>query len=131
MAEQLPDRTQIATRIVGQVRRSLDADRPLLILLLYNHEGEKVTFLETLNTTSIAGCIVLNITSIGTGAGIPAGEAARMRAAFDGTLIYGGGVATREDLATLAEAGFDGAIIATAVHTGAVPLEWIREGTVC
>jgi tetratricopeptide (TPR) repeat protein len=48
MAEQLSDRTQIATRIVGQLRRSLEADRPLLILLLYDHEGEKVTFLETL-----------------------------------------------------------------------------------
>ena len=92
---------------------------------------DPITFLKKLNTTAIDGCIILNITSVGTGAGVNAEEVARMRAAFDRTLIYGGGVATGGDLATLAGAGFDGAIVATAVHSGEIPLEWIREGSIC
>ncbi len=94
--------------------------------------GEEPTaFLERLHSGMVRGCIILNITSVGTGTGVSAGEAARMRAVFDGTLIYGGGVAGADDLAILAEAGFDGAIVATAVHSGAIPLEWIQRGTVC
>ncbi|MBT8507849.1 nickel transporter [Methanomicrobiaceae archaeon CYW5] len=92
---------------------------------------DPTTFLKKLNTTAIDGCIILNITSVGTGAGVDADEAARMRAAYDGTLIYGGGVARRDDLFALADAGYDGAIVATAVHSGEIPLEWVREGKIC
>ncbi|HDS63384.1 MAG TPA: nickel transporter, partial [Methanofollis liminatans] len=28
-------------------------------------------------------------------------------------------------------AGFDGAIVATGVHRGTIPLEWLREGRTC
>ena len=35
------------------------------------------------------------------------------------------------DLQLLSDAGFDGAIIATALHHGAVPLAWIRRGCCC
>ena len=36
-----------------------------------------------------------------------------------------------DSLDMLADAGFDGAIIATALHSGRIPLEWIRRGRVC
>jgi phosphoribosylformimino-5-aminoimidazole carboxamide ribotide isomerase len=92
---------------------------------------DPVAFLGQLQKAAVKGCIILNITSVGTGAGVSAEEAARMRGAFDGTLIYGGGVATGEDLTILADAGFDGAIVATAVHSGIIPLEWIQRGAIC
>jgi len=92
---------------------------------------DPAAFLERLDAGNVQGCIILNITSVGTGLGVDAQEAARMRAAFGGTLIYGGGVAGVEDLAVLSGAGFDGAIVATAVHTGAIPLAWVRRGAVC
>ena len=77
------------------------------------------------------GIIILNIGSVGTESGIDAEELALQRAAYGGRLLYGGGVATVSDLKTINAAGFDGAIIATALHHGAVPLEWIRRGTCC
>jgi len=92
---------------------------------------EPVAFLQQLHSAAIRGCIILNITSVGTGSGVSAEGAARMRGGFAGTLIYGGGIATAEDLTILAEAGFDGAIVATAVHSGTIPLEWIRRGAIC
>ena len=53
------------------------------------------------------------------------------RSAYDGRLLYGGGVASVADLEIIRDAGFDGAIIATALHKGAVPAEWIRGGYCC
>ncbi|MBP1929688.1 phosphoribosylformimino-5-aminoimidazole carboxamide ribotide isomerase [Methanolinea mesophila] len=78
------------------------------------------------------GCILLMISSVGTGTGV---EDRNMldhyRSLFPGTLLYGGGVRAPQDLQRLKDAGFDGAIVATAVHKGAIPLEWLRRGHPC
>ena len=77
------------------------------------------------------GYLLLNITSVGTGSGIDTALISRLRAATDKPLYYGGGVASMADLETLRDAGIDGAIVATAVHTGAIPLDLIRTGELC
>ncbi|MDG6257741.1 MAG: HisA/HisF-related TIM barrel protein [Methanomicrobiaceae archaeon] len=77
------------------------------------------------------GCIILNLGSVGTESGIPSLPLEEMRAVFSRTLLFGGGVASLDDLALLADFGFDGAVVATAVHRGAIPLELIRRGRFC
>jgi phosphoribosylformimino-5-aminoimidazole carboxamide ribotide isomerase len=77
------------------------------------------------------GCILLNISAVGTETGLDRTSLEALRSAYHGKLFYGGGVATVGDLELLADAGFDGAIIATALHHGAVPLAWIRRGRMC
>jgi phosphoribosylformimino-5-aminoimidazole carboxamide ribotide isomerase len=77
------------------------------------------------------GCIILNLGAVGTQNGIDAATLRPMRSAFSGKLLYGGGVATINDLQRLAVEGFDGAIIATAVHHGVIPLVWVQEGCLC
>jgi phosphoribosylformimino-5-aminoimidazole carboxamide ribotide isomerase len=79
------------------------------------------------------GCIVLNLGFVGTenGIGTGTGPLAAWRAAYPGRLLYGGGVASPADLDTIKSAGFDGAIIATALHKGAIPADAIRRGSWC
>jgi len=76
------------------------------------------------------GCIILNLDGVGGGRGLLDG-AGRLRDAYQGTLLYGGGIASEEDLYRLADAGFDGAIVATAVHRGTIPVETVRAGKIC
>ena len=80
---------------------------------------------------SFEGCIILNIGAVGTEEGLARGSLEEMRACYGGRLLYGGGVAGIDDIHLLSDAGFDGAIIATAVHRGTVPLDWIRKGSPC
>jgi phosphoribosylformimino-5-aminoimidazole carboxamide ribotide isomerase len=80
------------------------------------------------NGWKFEGCIVLNIDAVGTGTGLRKEELETMRAAYHRRLFYGGGVAAAADLHMLRNAGFDGAIIATALHHGAIPPDWIRRG---
>ncbi|HOI12896.1 MAG TPA: HisA/HisF-related TIM barrel protein [Methanoculleus sp.] len=80
---------------------------------------------------SFEGCIILNIGAVGTERGLIRENLEEMRACYPGRLLYGGGVAGADDIHLLADAGFDGAIIATAVHHGMVPLEWVRRGHPC
>ena len=65
--------------------------------------------------------IVLDLARVGQRGGLDVALVARVRAAAPGvTLIAGGGVRHREDLDRLAAAGCDAALVATALHTGAL-----------
>lgn len=77
------------------------------------------------------GCILLNVSAVGTQGGIDRKFLKKMRVAYDKRLYYGGGVATPEDLSIISSSGFDGAIISTALHKGNIPIEWIRRGNCC
>ena len=88
-------------------------------------------FLKTADSAAFDGYIILNISSVGTGCGISEAYVKELRAATKKQLFYGGGVASAADLETLQRAGFDGAIISTAVHNRQIPLELIREGELC
>jgi phosphoribosylformimino-5-aminoimidazole carboxamide ribotide isomerase len=80
---------------------------------------------------SFEGCILLNIGAVGTEQGLTRDDLEELRGCYPGRLLYGGGVAGTDDLELLSEIGFDGAIVATAVHRRAIPLHWIQRGHSC
>ncbi|NYT17001.1 MAG: nickel transporter [Methanomicrobiales archaeon] len=75
------------------------------------------------------GCLVLDLGAVGTEGGLSAERLAGYRAAYQGYLLFGGGVAGEHDLDLLASEGFDGAIVATAVHRGLISLDAVRRGS--
>ncbi|HJK84710.1 MAG TPA: HisA/HisF-related TIM barrel protein [Methanocorpusculum sp.] len=87
--------------------------------------------LHAADETNFDGCILLNISSVGTTTGIDPSYAEQLRSSTEKKLYYGGGVRSVDDLHILADSGFDGAIIATAVHKGNIPLEVVQEGSFC
>ncbi|MCK9630233.1 MAG: HisA/HisF-related TIM barrel protein [Methanoregula sp.] len=92
---------------------------------------DPVDVLRQANGWKFEGCIILNITAVGTESGIDRQRLEAMRSAYHRKLYYGGGVSTIADLEAISAAGFDGAIIATALHHKTVPIEWIRRGRCC
>jgi len=89
---------------------------------------DPVQALRQADAYGFSGCIVLNISAVGTEEGLSEETLLAMRDAYGKKLIYGGGVRDERDLARLSAAGFDGAIIATSVHRGTIPLDLIRRG---
>jgi phosphoribosylformimino-5-aminoimidazole carboxamide ribotide isomerase len=76
------------------------------------------------------GCLILNLGGVGTGGGLPPVSWLRdIRERYGKTLFFGGGVSGSGDLDTIRDVGFDGAVIATAVHKGMIPARVLREGT--
>jgi phosphoribosylformimino-5-aminoimidazole carboxamide ribotide isomerase len=92
---------------------------------------DPVDLLRQANGWKFEGCILLNIGAVGTESGLDSELLASLRAAYHRDLFWGGGVASITDLKALRDAGFDGAIIATALHRGKIPLAWIRSGRIC
>jgi phosphoribosylformimino-5-aminoimidazole carboxamide ribotide isomerase len=63
--------------------------------------------------------IVLDLARVGTGAGVDVALMRRVRATAPHVALFaGGGVRGPDDLARLADAGCDGALVATALHDG-------------
>ncbi len=69
----------------------------------------------------IRAFIVLDLARVGAVGGVATGAAARLRLALPGAeIIVGGGVRDAGDIMELASAAFDAALVATALHTGAI-----------
>jgi phosphoribosylformimino-5-aminoimidazole carboxamide ribotide isomerase len=88
-------------------------------------------YIRSVNDLRFDGCILLDISGVGTSKGLDRVRPGNLREAYLGKLLWGGGVASVEDLELLADSGFDGAIIATALHNNTIPVEMIRRGTFC
>jgi phosphoribosylformimino-5-aminoimidazole carboxamide ribotide isomerase len=72
-------------------------------------------------TAGVTSLLLLDLGRIGTGCGVDLGLLETLRRRFPQVrLLAGGGVLTRLDLERMRDAGCDGALIASAIHTGRV-----------
>jgi phosphoribosylformimino-5-aminoimidazole carboxamide ribotide isomerase len=83
-------------------------------------------FLQRLNHLPLAGVILLELNRVGTSSGLDRAFLEEAIAVSEHPMILGGGVKDEEDLRALEEMGFSGALVATAVHNGSVPVKWIQ-----
>jgi len=82
--------------------------------------------LQRLNRLPLDGVILLELNRVGTSSGLDMAFLEKALDISEHPLILGGGVKDEEDLRALDEIGFSGALVATAVHNGRVPVEWIQ-----
>jgi phosphoribosylformimino-5-aminoimidazole carboxamide ribotide isomerase len=82
--------------------------------------------LQVLNDLTLEAVILLELSRVGTSSGLDLEFLEKAAAQSKHPLILGGGVKDEEDLLALEGMGFSGALVATAVHNGKIPLERIR-----
>ncbi len=82
--------------------------------------------LRRLNGFPLAGVILLELDRVGTSLGLDSEFLEKAISISDHGLILGGGVKDVKDLRELERLGFRGALVATAVHNGSIPLEMLR-----
>ena len=90
---------------------------------------DPVDFLSSVSGLEFNGCILLDISSVGTSKGLTGTTLAGFRDAYPGS--SSGEEALRRSMTFIpsGQAGLDGAIVATAVHKGIIPVDLIRERT--
>ncbi len=87
---------------------------------------DPIEVVRSLNGIHIDAAILLELDRVGTALGLDVNFLEKAVSACDHPLILGGGIKGVEDLQTLEDLGFKGALVATAVHNGKIPLEMIR-----
>ncbi|MDD1723621.1 MAG: nickel transporter [Methanospirillum sp.] len=93
--------------------------------------ADPAEFLSSCSEYPFEMVILLDIGGVGTKKGLDSANLSAYRESYAGSLLWGGGVGSVGDLFLLSDLGYDGAIIATAVHTGVIPVEYIRRGKMC
>jgi phosphoribosylformimino-5-aminoimidazole carboxamide ribotide isomerase len=89
-----------------------------------NVEPEKL--IENLNNYDIKDIIVLELTKVGTSAGIDAAFLQKIAGLSKHDILVGGGIKDMNDIEALIKIGIDGALVATAVHNGKISVQLIR-----
>ena len=87
---------------------------------------EPIALLKSLNRLDLEAVILLDLDRVGASTGL---DTVFLKAAAEASqhpLILGGGIKGEEDLEALEEMGFAGALVATAVHNGRIPLSKIQ-----
>ncbi|MCK9565102.1 MAG: HisA/HisF-related TIM barrel protein [Methanothrix sp.] len=82
--------------------------------------------LQRLNGLKLESVILLELDKVGTSAGLDEKFLEAAAEASKHPLILGGGVEGEADLKTLEEMGFSGALLATALHNGRIPVELVQ-----
>ena len=87
---------------------------------------EPISLLKSLNLLDLEAVLLLDLERVGASTGL---DTVFLKAAAEASrhpLILGGGIKGEEDLEALEDMGFAGALVATAVHNGRIPLSRIR-----
>jgi phosphoribosylformimino-5-aminoimidazole carboxamide ribotide isomerase len=80
---------------------------------------DPVSLAEQAEATGVLTILLLDLGRIGTGCGVDLGLLESLRHRLpDVRLLAGGGVLTRRDLERMRDVGCDGALVASAIHTG-------------
>ena len=87
---------------------------------------DPLSLIKALNEYPIQDVIVLDLDRVGTKSGIDFDFLARAVAVSEHNILCGGGVRTREDIAKMEKIGV-GALVATALHDGSIPVSALRK----
>jgi phosphoribosylformimino-5-aminoimidazole carboxamide ribotide isomerase len=91
---------------------------------------DALSLAEQAAAAGVATILLLDLGRVGTGCGVDMGLLERLRRRFPGIrLLAGGGVLTRRDLERMRDAGCDGALVASAIHTGRLSASDVAELT--
>jgi phosphoribosylformimino-5-aminoimidazole carboxamide ribotide isomerase len=91
---------------------------------------EPLEVADILGSLKLRDIICLDLDGVGTGRGADTELLRNMNSRFPQGILAGGGVKDMADLRLLAGAGLAGALVATAVHNGNIPLDIIRNGVI-
>lgn len=88
---------------------------------------QPMTFMKELQNTGVTQVIVLDLARVGSGEGIDMPFINEARRKFHGAVFVGGGVRDISDLLELKKMGVAGVLVATALHSGAISADELRQ----
>lgn len=122
--------SRVSEAYPGRISVSIDKKGNRVLISSGDVSEDPLEVLKTLNNLDLKDIIYLDLDRVGTGKGVDAGFLGEMVSSSSHSLLLGGGVKNMEDIETLADIGLAGALVATAVHNGEIPLKILQKGVV-
>jgi len=115
-----------ATQFPGRINVSIDMKNGSVLTKDMTTEDRPEDIIKRLNNIEINEIILLDLGKVGTGAGIDENFLNNIADLSTHNIIVGGGIKNLDDIETLRRLGINGALAATALHNGNIPISFIR-----
>lgn len=115
-----------AEQFSGFIGVSIDIKNGKVLTKDRNIMVEVQKLMKMLNKYDINDIIILDLDRVGTGAGIDPEFLRDIAGLSNHNVLVGGGIRDMNDINALKETGISGALVATAVHSGGIPVELCR-----
>jgi phosphoribosylformimino-5-aminoimidazole carboxamide ribotide isomerase len=110
----------------GRISVSIDMKNNKVLTRDRKMEIEPLELVKMLNNYNVCNIIILELTRVGTSAGIDVDILKSIARASSHQVLAGGGVKDMDDIKSLEQIGISGALVATAVHSGKIPADLLR-----
>ncbi len=117
---------EAAGRFPGKINVSIDIKNDRVLTKDRKMEIEPKKLVKILNKYDIRDIIILDLSKVGTSAGIDMDFLRRIVESAYHNILAGGGIRDMDDIHALEKIYVSGALVATAVHSGRIPVEVIR-----
>jgi phosphoribosylformimino-5-aminoimidazole carboxamide ribotide isomerase len=110
----------------GRVNVSIDKKNGRILTRDPHMPDDPFKIVEVLNDMDIRNIIILDMDRVGTSSGVDAQFLSKIASKSTHDVLLGGGVRDMADIDSLKKIGIKGALVATALHNGSIPLALIH-----
>ena len=110
----------------GRINVSIDMKNGVVLTKDRNMDVTPEELIRKLNEFDLKDIIILDLSKVGTSTGINTDLLKEMAGISEHKILVGGGIKDLDEIVVLKGLGIDGALVATAVHNGKIPIELIH-----
>ncbi|WP_407355521.1 HisA/HisF-related TIM barrel protein [Methanolobus sp. WCC5] len=118
---------QVSSLYPGRVNVSIDKRKGKILTNDPSMPEDPFMIVELLNDYELDDIIILDLDRVGTSSGVDSQFLSKIVDISDHNILLGGGVRNVEDIEALEEIGVKGALVATALHNGSIPLRMVQQ----
>ncbi len=118
--------SRAASEFPGRVNVSIDIKNGRILTRDPDMPDDPIEVIGMLNNMDIRDIIILDMDRVGTSSGVDAQFLSTIAASSNHDVLLGGGVKDMSDIESLKDIGLKGALVATALHNGKIPLALIQ-----
>ncbi len=118
---------QVSSLYPKRVNVSIDKKHGKILTNDPSMPDDPFKIVELLNDYDLDDIIILDLDRVGTSSGVDSQFLSKIASISDHNVLLGGGVRNVEDIEVLEEIGIKGALVATALHNGSIPLQMVQQ----
>ena len=115
-----------ASEFPGRVNVSIDIKNGRILTRDPDMPDDPLKVIGMLNNMDIRDIIILDMDRVGTSSGVDAQFLSTIAASSNHDVLLGGGVKDMSDIESLKSIGLKGALVATALHNGKIPIVMVQ-----
>ncbi len=117
---------ELANKYPGRITVSIDKKDGKILTTDPEMPDDPIEIVTMLNELELKDIIILDLDRVGTSSGVDSQFLSKIVSISRHSVLLGGGVRNADDIGILEKIGIKGALVATALHNGSIPMELVQ-----